>query len=283
MAPAAAPARAPWPTRSDCTSAMDIPTQAPHLARVRRQHPRGRRARQHVRRVGAQRVEGVGVDHHRERQPRRQLVNDGPHAGAGRDPGPKGDRLRARRQRLERGERLRGGGVVAVGVAGGHQLHRLGVQRGLTGRRRGDVTRPAPLRSAARPTRSAAPVLPAEPATTSRCPELPLCASALRRGRRAAIAGASSRNGSAPPQRRASTGDAEVDDLDLPRRRRRVDGQAELPGAHRGRSRRRETRRPPRGRCRRRGPRGCRRRSCAPHAAFIAASAARPRTPRTGP
>ena len=49
------------------------------------------------------------------------------------------------------------------------------------------MTRPAPLRSAAVPTRNAAPVLPAEPATTSRCPELPLCASALRRGMRAAI------------------------------------------------------------------------------------------------
>ncbi len=54
------------------------------------------------------------------------------------------------------------------------------------------MTSPAPLRSAAVPTRNAEPVFPVEPATTRSCPELPLCASTLRRGRRAAIPRASS-------------------------------------------------------------------------------------------
>ncbi len=60
------------------------------------------------------------------------------------------------------------------------------------------VTSPAPARSAACPTSTAAPVFPGEPATTSRWPELVLCADGLRRGRRAPTAAPSSRKLRAP-------------------------------------------------------------------------------------
>jgi len=61
------------------------------------------------------------------------------------------------------------------------------------------VTRPAPTRSAAVAARTAAPLLPTEPAMTSTCPKSPLCAPALRGGRHAAASSRSSNHSRAPP------------------------------------------------------------------------------------
>ena len=55
------------------------------------------------------------------------------------------------------------------------------------------VTMPAPIRSAASDARYAAPVMPREPATTSTCPQLPLCTSSGRNGT-SVVASASSSN-----------------------------------------------------------------------------------------
>ncbi len=67
------------------------------------------------------------------------------------------------------------------------------------------VQRPTPLRSAARPASTAAPVLPSEPATTSRWPKRPLWASRSRGGKSGRTSAASRRQVVMP--RRASSAD----------------------------------------------------------------------------
>ncbi len=110
--------------------------EAAHLRRVRRQHPRRRRRRQHGGRVGAERVERVGVEDHRPRRDRREPANGRLHPRARRDPRPDRDRLGARRQRRQGGDGLVGVDRGAARVARRHQLDHLGVQRRLPGRRR---------------------------------------------------------------------------------------------------------------------------------------------------
>ena len=84
--------------------------------------------------------------------------------------------------------------VGAARVTRRHQLDHLGVQRRLPGRRRRHRHQ-AGARAQRRPARPAPPrpVFPGEPATTSRWPELPLCADGRRRGSRAATPASSSR------------------------------------------------------------------------------------------
>ena len=88
------------PSRSAWTSAVEHAREPAHLRRVRRQRSRGAgAAASRSRRVGAERVQRVGVEHHRQRAVAQASRHDRPHPVAGRDPRTDRDRLRARRER----------------------------------------------------------------------------------------------------------------------------------------------------------------------------------------
>ena len=111
------PARRRHPRRAGPRRCVD-PQQARHLARVRRQHARRRRAGGEPRRVRRQDVQRVGVDDHRQRQPRDRVLDQRAHARPGRDrrarsparacrlPAPPAERrCRSRRRRRRRSGR----------------------------------------------------------------------------------------------------------------------------------------------------------------------------------
>ncbi len=240
------------------------PEQTPHLPRMRRQHARRGRPAQKLRRLGPERVERVGVDHHRQRQSRRQLVHDRRAfpcpVGI---PGPRATACARASERLQRGERGRRVGVVAVGVARGHELDRLGVERALTGGGRGDRHEACPAAQRRRPHQQRRAGLAGRARHDQQVPRAPLVgvgAPAWDARRDPGAVEQTAACGGGDPRRRPARRDRRSRAARrAPTRRRR--GRA--CGRPSSRSRRPERRRPPRGRCRRRARRGCRRRSCA--------------------
>ncbi len=219
------PARVPQPIGLDVR--RDSPDEPAHLARVRRQHARRGRGREHRRRVGPQRVQRVGVEHHRPRRRRRQPPHDrrACHRPVGM-PGPIAIAC-ARAASLASAATLpRRVDLGALRVARRSSTRRPWRRaRPAPAPVDASVTRPAPERSAACPTSTAAPVFPGEPATTSRCPALPLCADGAppRQHRRDArlVQQVRSRAARAGATSGHQDRHAELDDLDAARRARR--------------------------------------------------------------
>ena len=213
--------------RSPCTASIVVPEHARHLARMRGEGARARARRRSRSRCPASAL-SASASTTMGRSTSATARGPAPASpGRSESPGPSATASmrrassRMRSLRLERERAARRSRAAPRSCTRARARRRWAAARPATA----IVQRPTPLRSAARPASTAAPVLPSDPATTRRWPKRPLWASGSRGGKDAAhVGGLEAPRGDAARDLRG--GHADVDDVDGARPARRPDGAA---------------------------------------------------------